>query len=73
MIQVVILTLTAWPFLEAEFTKKLVKTPKPVLFETGYGPSICFSHIGTFGMVGNFEPAAFSLIAPNSNQNDLCF
>ena len=48
----------AWPFLEAQKLIKRIergvkqggKTPKEIIFETGYGPS-GLPHIGTFGEV----------------------
>ncbi len=58
----------AWPFVEARQLLKRISSerdrPRPVLFQTGYGPS-GLPHIGTFGEVARTSMVrrAFSLVS----------
>jgi lysyl-tRNA synthetase class 1 len=68
----------AWPFEEArKIVDRLEKeggATRPVLFETGYGPS-GLPHIGTFGEVARTTMVrrAFELLAPGVPTRLICF
>ena len=67
----------AWPFEEArKLVARLEKegVERPVLFETGYGPS-GLPHIGTFGEVARTTMVrrAFELLMPGVKTRLLCF
>ena len=68
----------AWPFVEAKkLLEKIdkIEDDKPVVFETGYGPS-GLPHIGTFGEVARtiMVKNAFEEITNNSKKTKLiCF
>ena len=70
----------AWPFQEARRILKRLERQrdrapeKPVLFETGYGPS-GLPHIGTFGEVARTQMVrhALEVLAPEVKTKLLCF